>query len=606
MERLNKGLFAGAGLAILLSSACTGSVGKSGTGTQTGGGSQPVGSGSSGMTPGLTSGGATPGAPSGGVVTGGGGTPAGMTPPAGSIASSATPVVTVPANAPASPGYMVVRRLNRPEYNNTVADLLGTKLTPADMFPGDDLGAEFDTVGSALSLAPEYVDNYESSATSLITDLFADATRQKTVVTCDVTTGGDTCAKTILSAFARKAWRRPATTDEVTALMAPMTTAKTLGLTPVDGIKAALTGVLLSPYFIYKLEMDPDPLAGPVRRLSAYELATRLSYSLWSTMPDATLSAAADAGQLSTDDQVKSQLDRMLADPRADTMLDNFSAKWLDVASDTHDVDATLYPKYTAQIGLSMKAESRRYMQEFLHNPLNVTGILNSRFTFVDSTLGAYYGLTRTGATTPTDFVKVDTTGTQREGLLTLGAFLMTTAYPNRTSPVKRGEYVFRRLLCDVVPDPPPNVPQLNETPTPGQTLRQRLEAHRANPACSVCHNLMDPIGFGLENYDAVNAYRTMDSGAPVDSTGMLPGGTTFSGAVQLADIMSKDTRLPQCVTEKFMTFAIGRLLDQPSDGEWIGYLSAKATATDGSLPSIIRSVLMSDAFRSRQPGVQM
>ena len=140
----------------------------------------------------------------------------------------------------------------------------------------------------------------------------------------------------------------------------------------------------------------------------------------------------------------------------------------------------------------------------------------------------------------------------------------------------------------------------------PGQTLRQRLEAHRANPACSVCHNLMDPIGFGLENYDAVGAYRTMDSGAPVDSTGMLPGGTTFSGAVQLADIMSKDTRLPQCVTEKFMTFAIGRLLDQPSDGEWIGYLSAKATATDGSLPSIIRSVMMSDAFRSRQPGVRM
>jgi hypothetical protein len=499
-----------------------------------------------------------------------------------------------------------VRRLNRPEYNNTVADLLGTKLTPADNFPSDDLGAEFDTVGSALSLAPEYIDNYESSATSLITDLFADATRQKKIVTCDVTTGGDACAKTILSAFARKAWRRPVTTDEVTALMAPMTTAKTLGLTPVDGIKAALTGVLINPFFLYKLEMDPDPNSGTPRKLNSYEVATRLSYALWSTMPDDALSAAADAGQLMTDDQVTAQVTRMLADPRADTMLDNFAAKWLDTGNGSYDFDAKLFPKYTTTLATSMKGEARRYMQEFLHNPLSVTGLIDSRFTFVDATLATFYGLTRTGAANATDFVKVDTTGTQRDGLLTLGAFLMTTSYTNRTSPVRRGEYVFRRLLCDVVPDPPPNVPMLSETAVPGQTLRQRLELHRAKPECSPCHNLMDPIGFGLENYDAIGAYRTTDSGAAVDSKGMLTDGTMFSGAVELAGIMAKDTRLPQCVTEKFMTFAIGRLLLQPADGQWIGYLSSRAMAGDGSLPSIIRTVVLSDAFRSRKAGAQM
>jgi hypothetical protein len=601
MERVNKFLFASASLALLMSWSCTGKVSTGGT--------KSGGTSSNPNPPGATQG-SSGGSTGANIPPGPTGTGTTTTVPdpnaTNPVPPAVKPVVTVPANAPANPGYVVVRRLNQPEYNNTVADLLGTKLTPATDFPADDLGAEFDTVGSALSLAPEYVSTYETAANNLIADLFADATRQKNVVTCDVTTGGDACAKTILTAFARKAWRRPTTADEVTALMVPMTTAKTLGLTPVDGIKAALTGVLLSPFFIYKLEMDPNPLAGPVRRLNAYELATRLSYSLWSTMPDATLSAAADAGQLTTDDQVAAQVTRMLADPKADTMLDNFAAKWLDTGNDSYDFDAKLFPKYTPALGLSMKGEARRYMQEFLHNPLNVTGMIDSRFTFVDANLATFYGLTRTGATNTTDFVKVDTTGTQREGLLTLGAFLMTTSYTNRTSPVRRGEYVFRRVMCDAVPDPPPNVPMLSETVVPGQTLRQRLEAHRAKPECSPCHNLMDPIGFGLENYDAIGAYRTMDSGAAVDSKGMLTDGTMFSGAVELGGILAKDPRLPQCVTEKFMTFAIGRLMLQPDDGQWIGYLSAKAQATDGSLPSIIRSVVMSDAFRSRQPGVQM
>lgn len=585
MERLKTLLMAGGCFTIVLSSGCTGKI------------AQPLSRGAGSPTP--------TGSQGSGASTAGAGTGTGGTTTTGTTGSG-TPMVTVPTNPPANPGYMVVRRLNATEYNNTVADLLGTKLTPADNFPSDDLGAEFDTVGSSLSLSPEYVDMYESAANALMTDLFADATRQKTVVTCDVTTGGDACAKTILTAFARRAWRRPATADEVTNMMTPMTAAKTLGLTPVDGIKAALTGVLLSPYFLYMLEPDPNPSSGPARRLNPYELATRLSYALWSTMPDATLSAAADAGQLTTDDQVSAQVDRMLSDARADRLLDNFAAMWLDFTQDSHDVDAMLFPNYTPALGVSMKAEARRYMQEFLHNPLNVTGLLDARFTFLDANLATFYGLPRTGATNATDFVKVDTTGTQREGLLTLGAFLMTTAYPNRTSPVRRGEYVFRRLLCDVVPDPPPNVPVLSETVVAGQTLRQRLEAHRSNPACSTCHNLMDPIGFGLENYDAIGAYRTMDSGAMVDSSGMLPDGTAFSGAIQLAGIMAKDPRLPQCVTEKFMTFAIGRLLDQPDDGAWIGYLSAKAQAAGGSLSNIIHTVVLSDAFRSRQPGAQM
>ncbi len=603
MERLNRGRLAGAGLGLFLSWGCTASVssggGQPGTNPTPGGaGSGPVGM-SSG-TGGISSG------------TGGAGMVSNPPPGTGGTVPGTTPPITVPPvivapDPPANPGYMVVRRLNRPEYNNTVADLLGTKLTPATGFPGDDLGAQFDTVGSALNLAPEYVVSYESAATTLINDLFADVTRQKTVVTCDVTTGGDACAKTILTAFARRAWRRPVTADEATGLMAPVTAAKTLGLTPVDGIKAALTGVLISPFFLYKLEMDPAPLSGAVRRLDSYELATRLSYALWSTMPDPALSAAADAGQLVTDAQVTAQVNRMLADPRADRLLDNFTAKWLDFGVDAHEAEAMYFPKFTPALAASMQAEARRYMQEFLKTPtLNVSAIVDARFTFVDATLAAFYGLARTGATSATELVKVDTTGTQRQGLLTLGAFLTTTSYANRTSPVRRGEYVFARLLCSEIPAPPPDVPQLSETPVPGQTLRQRLEAHRAKPECSPCHNLMDPIGFGLESYDGIGSYRTIDSGAAVDSKGVLPDGTAFSGAVELGALLARDARVPQCVTEKFMTFAIGRLLNQPDDRQWIGYLSARAQATDGSMPSLIRAVLLSDAFRSRKAGVRL
>lgn len=621
MERVNQGLFAGASVAFLLSLGCSGTITDNGTQPGSPAGTTASGAGgtpsTSGAAPGSNASGSTPGAgmaPTSGGTTGtsGAGTNSmtGAMPPATGTApppgSQQTPI-EVPANPPQSPGYMVVRRLNRAEYNNTVRDLLGTKLTPANDFPSDDLGAEFDTVGAALSLSPEYVVSYESAATNLITDLFADAARQKTVATCDVATAGDACAKTILSAFARRAWRRPVTADEAQALMAPVTAAKTLGATPLDGLKAALTGVLISPFFIFKLEMDPDPNAGAVRRLNPYELATRLSYALWSTMPDAALSAAADGGLLATDEQVAAQVSRMLADPRADALIDNFTAKWLDIGGpEAHDVDLTIYPKYTPAIGASMIGEARRYMQEFLRTPLKASSILDARFTFVDATLASFYGLTRTGAANATDFVKVDTSSTQREGLLTLGSFLTTTSYPNRTSPVRRGEYVFRRLLCDTVSDPPPDIPQLNETPRPGQTLRERMEEHRANPACSPCHNLMDPIGFGLENFDAIGSYRTMDSGVAVDSSGQLPGGMPFNGAAQLGAILASDVRVPGCVTEKFMTFAVGRLLDQQDDPQWIAYLSGHAQATDGSLTSIIRTVVQSDAFRSRRPGVRM
>jgi hypothetical protein len=225
--------------------------------------------------------------------------------------------------------------------------------------------------------------------------------------------------------------------------------------------------------------------------------------------------------------------------------------------------------------------------------------MLNAKFTFANSALATHYGLTASGASN-TQFVRVDTSNAPRAGLLTLGALLTNTSFASRTSPVRRGEFVFSHLLCDTVPPPPPDVPTLPENATSG-TLRQRLEQHRADPNCSGCHTLMDPIGFGLENYDAIGVYRTQDGAAAVDATGTLPDGRSFNGAIELGNILANDPRFSLCATKKFMSYAIGRLVNQPDDPAWASYLSGRSQASGGSLPSLIRTVLLSDSFRSRQ-----
>jgi hypothetical protein len=506
-----------------------------------------------------------------------------------------------PTTAPTNPGVVTLRRLNASEYNNTVRDLLGTTLTPSTAFPSDDLGAEFTTVGSSLSLSPTYVQAYENAAFTLMDDLFAaPAARQGKVITCNVTTAGDACARTIISAFARNAFRRPVTTAQVDALMTAVSSAKTLGATPTDGLKAGLAAVLMSPYFIFKVETDPAGTTGP-HRLNPYELATRLSFALWGSIPDAALSAAADAGQLATDDQVKAQIDRMLADPKSGALLDQFAGAWLDFNSVVgHEVDPKAFPTFAATLTSSMRLEARNFIQDFLASAQPVSAMLTATFTYVDAGLAKYYGLATTGTPGADGTYKVDTSATQRSGLLTLGSVLTTTSLPTRTSPVKRGDFIFSRLLCGTIPPPPDNVSSLPLDSS--LSLRASLEAHRSSPACSGCHSIMDPLGFGLENFDATGSYRTMDGTSAIDASGTLVGGAPFNGAKQMGAVLAKDPRFGPCLTQKFMTYSIGRLMNQPDDANWASYLAQQAQVANGSLGSVLRTVMLSEAFRSRQP----
>lgn len=501
---------------------------------------------------------------------------------------------------------LVVSRLNRLEYNNTVRDLLGSQLRPADGFPADGVAGGFETVGVALSLSPTYVIAYERAAHELIDELFAsDAPQAASILSCDVEAGdtaeGDACARSILTDFSHRAWRRPVTSEEVDSVLHPFQIAAEVGATRTDGLKHALAAVLMSPFFIFKLEIDEDSTSSEPRDLNPYELAARLSYSLWATMPDDELMAAAESGSLTSDEGLATQIDRMLDDPRSDALLESFAARWLEFKRiDTHEVNASLFPEYDEPLARSMRRETELFIREFLHGDRPVSEMLTAGFTYVDGRLATHYGLSGAGDD-PEQFARVETAGTERIGLLTLGSLLTTTSFSSRTSPVRRGEFVFSHLLCGSVPPPPPGVEGLPMDDVSGLSLRERLELHRADPSCSGCHNLMDPLGFGFEHYDAIGRYRTQDGTAQVNASGELDG-ASFSGADELSELLGQDPRFLDCVTKKFFTYAARRVPSGRNDEGWVTYLGDLAEADGGSLRAIVRTLLMSEPFRRRVP----
>jgi hypothetical protein len=490
-----------------------------------------------------------------------------------------------------------MRRLNRTEYDNTVRDLLRTELRPGEAFPTDDVGGGFPTVGSSLSLSPAYVLAYEDAAHALVSDLFSSDTRRSQIVTCDIDAQGDTCARELLGAFARKAWRRPVTEDEVTSLLLPLTVAAEHGASRTDGLRHALAAVLLSPYFIFKVEVSADWLDG-------YELASRLSYALWGTMPDDALFAAAEAGELAKDDGLSAQVERMLEDPRAEALLENFAARWLDYYDiERHEVNAEVFPEFTPALAESMKREANFFIADMLRSDVSVREMLLATHTFVDEGLSAHYGLTEPppADAAPGELWRVDTPDSERGGLLTLGALLTHTSLTSRTSPVKRGDFVLKHMLCGTIAPPPPGVEGLpDSTASENETLRERLERHTQDPDCAVCHKVMDPIGFGLENFDAIGRFRTHDGESEVDASGMMPDDTPFEGARELARILADDERFAPCITEHFVTYAIGRLLKGKEDEGWVAYLTAEAGGQNATLKSIIETVVLSEPFRRR------
>ncbi|MCY1018805.1 DUF1592 domain-containing protein [Pyxidicoccus sp. MSG2] len=504
-------------------------------------------------------------------------------------------------DAAKDPGRITLHRLNRAEYDATVRDLLGDTTRPARDFPTDDHGYGFDNNADVLSMSPLLMEKYSTAAEKLVETAWT----KGAFGTCTLTaTNPEPCARDILSRFARRAWRRPVTPAEVERLVGFVALAKTYGDGPEAGVKLALRSVLVSPHFLFRVEKDPAPGDSKPHRLSDVELASRLSYFLWSSMPDEQLLAAAEAGKLGKPEELEAQVRRMLADPKSNALVENFAGQWLYTrALDSAEPDLTLYGAFNEDLRAAMRQETQLVFRDFITGDYKLKDLVDAPFTYVNDTLAVHYGLPKPGSRTP---VRVDLTGhPERQGIFGQGSLLTVTSNPDRTSPVQRGVWVLEQMLCAAPPPPPPDVENLPPAVDPNQTMRERMAQHRSQPACAGCHRMMDPLGLALENYDPIGRWRLKEvSGAPVDPTGELPNGTVLRGGEDMRRFVKDDPKLPSCLTEHLLTYALGRGM-KPDDACAVREIAATAEASGGRLSDYILSIVLSEHFTMRRGGTE-
>ncbi len=421
------------------------------------------------------------------------------------------------------------------------------------------------------------------------------ASRKKLLV-CDPNSG-IACVEQILSNVARKAYRRPVTKAEVAALMKFVAQAKADGQDNEHGVQLALEAILVSPNFLFRVEHDAVQQA---HKVSDVELASRLSYFLWSSMPDDGLLNLAEAGKLHQPDMMNAQVKRMMADPRSSALAENFAGQWLEIRNlDYVKPDPDKFLRWGPDLRDAMKTETQMFFDYILRQNRPLSEFLDAKYTFLNEKLAEYYGIP---GVTGGDFRKVDLTGDQRGGLLSQASVLTVSSYPSRTSVVIRGKYVLRNILGSPPPPPPPDVPALDEAAVgTSMSLRQQMEKHRDNAVCSSCHTKMDPLGFGLENYDAIGRWRKLDGKFPVDSSGTLPNGKSFNTPAEMrAVLLSQLPDFAHCVIEKMLTYALGRGL-QPYDRPAVNEISRNLAAQGYPFQTLIFEVVNSLPFQSRR-----
>ncbi|MDP9171114.1 MAG: DUF1592 domain-containing protein, partial [Acidobacteriota bacterium] len=411
----------------------------------------------------------------------------------------------------------------------------------------------------------------------------------------------EACAARILTNLGRRAYRRPFTAADLKPLMAFYDTGRKEGSFD-HGIEMALRAVLVSPDFLFRIERDPIRAApGSVQRVNDYEMASRLSFFLWSSIPDDELLGLAEKGRLKDPKVVSQQVARMLDDPKSKALVNNFAGQYLylrNLASQKPDPDE--YPDFDNNLRTSFEKETQLFFNAILRENRPVTELLDAKFTFVNQRLAEFYGIPDVYGS---QFRRVALTDPNRGGILGQGSLLTVTSYPNRTSVVQRGKWVLENLLGTPPPPPPPNVPSLDPHGKDGRiSMRQAMEAHRANPVCASCHSRMDPIGFSLENYNGIGAWRAKDNGADIDASGKLPDGTTFTGPAGLKQLLLTQHRdeFISTFTDKLMTYALGRGLE-PYDRPALRSVIRDAEKQNMTIPALIESIVNSPQFTMRR-----
>jgi mono/diheme cytochrome c family protein len=422
---------------------------------------------------------------------------------------------------------------------------------------------------------------------------------RKKIFTCS--TDDAACTRKIVSDFARRAYRHPVEAQEVTRLLTLVSDSRKRGDSFEQSIGTALEAVLVSPQFLFRIERDPKVASGnPEHAINDYELASRLSYFLWSSMPDDELLRCAEQKTLRKPDVLNAEVKRMLKDPKSHALVSDFGGQWLEFrALESVRPDVNRFGRFDDYLKMSEREETEMFFENIMREDRSVLEFLTGKYTFLNEELAEFYGIP--GVAGP-EFRKVDLSGTPRGGVLTQGSVLTVSSYSTRTSVVLRGKWVLENLLNAPVPPPPPNVPMLDETAVGSSgSLRHQMEQHRENAICASCHSRMDPIGFGLENFDAIGQWRTEDGKFPIDSSGSLTNGQTFKGPAELVDVLARQPgAFAGAITEKMLTYALGRGLE-PYDRPAVKAITASLAQNDYRFSSLVLGIVKSLPFQERK-----
>ncbi|MET0384454.1 MAG: DUF1592 domain-containing protein [Polyangiales bacterium] len=494
-------------------------------------------------------------------------------------------------------GPTPMRRLTHAEYNNSVRDLLGDTTQPASQFAIDTQVGLFDNTAAAQTVPSLLADQYMDAALALAENV----SDTQALLGCNPSSSlrGTSCVRDFITSFGRRAYRRPLTTEESASLLGLFETARDAADADT-GVRGVIAAVLVSPNFLFRPEFG-GVASNYVnaKRVTQYEEAARLASLLWASVPDDQLLEAANSNQLTTTAQIASQARRMLADPKAKPAVEAFYDQWLGLGMlDAASKDPAFYPSFSESLRSAMVEERRRFISHVLwEDDARLETLLTADYSILNAPLAELYGVS--GPTSANTFQQTKLDPSQRAGVLTQAAMLAAFARPDQSSPVKRGKFVRVRLLCTDLPEPPANIPQLPDIKE-GISNRERFALHTSDPSCAGCHKLVDGLGFGLEHYDSLGAYRTMDHGVPVDASGTVNETEDidgpYSGGPELASLLAQSQQVQNCAPTQALRYAMGRR--ETNDDACSVSLVQKAFAdSDGNLNEMMIALTQTDSF---------
>jgi len=494
------------------------------------------------------------------------------------------------------PGPSTTRRLTRIEYDNTIRDLLGVDPRLGAAFPPPDqtvLG--FDNNVTGLTVTPVLAEQYMMAGEKLATLALP---KVKAMASCSTTDAA--CADRVIEKLARRAFRRPPTAEQLASLKTAFAARKEP--TFDSGIESVIQLVVQSPYFLYRVELDSIPTDDPtVLKLDHYEMASRLSYFLWNSMPDDELFAAAAGGKLGTKEELAEHARRMLKDPRAKAAVANFHREWFELdALEEVPKDPNVYPAFTEALRADLEGETSAFLDHVFWREGNLETLFTAPYTFVNSNLAKTYGLP---APTGSGFVQTETDPSKRIGILLQPSVLSLHAIAYESSPIYRGKFVREKILCHELPPPPEGLIVVPPEVDPTKSTRERYEDHFTNEACKGCHQMMDPIGFGFEHYDGMGRYREKDGTHAINSTGNLIGTDVdgpYDGAIELSKRLAKSATVSACVVTHWFRFAYGRG-ETDSDRCAVSTVKKQFAAAKYDMRELVVALTQTDAFRYRR-----